>query len=225
MENGQDRTPVVSDYASRLQARIENTPYNGDLVRIPHFGIWNPNIKEAAELVVVVDTWFSGEIEGVNEPEDFDGSACAPWLKAALADAITAFQARLASAIDSGRLKASAIRRDLDDRLIPEKTHVSYDHLVEWMDERGLAPGDHMVDWEETEATISMLICDEVAFLRNACMSGNAELRCKSWDLRFRALSREIVTCHSSLGGEFGERIDLSRMQHRLRRRERSSRP
>lgn len=41
----------------------------------------------------------------------------------------------------------------------------------------GPRPGDHMVDWEDTEATISMLICDEVAFLRNACMSGNAELR------------------------------------------------
>ena len=33
-------------------------------------------------------------------------------------------------------------------------------------------------------------------------------IKCKSWDLRFQALPDEIATCHSSLGGEFGERID-----------------
>jgi hypothetical protein len=209
MENGQDKTPVVSDYVSKLQARIENTPYNRDLADIPHFGISNPNIKEAAELVVV-DMWFSGEIEGVNEPEDFDGSASAPWLKAALADAITAFEARLSSAIDSGRLKASVIRRDLDDRLIPEKTHVFYDQLVEWMDERGLAPGDHMEEWVDTEVTISMLICDEVAFLRNACMSGNAELRLievQRSNAKYGMLdeSQELVEVQASLKAKIAE--------------------
>jgi hypothetical protein len=44
--------------------------------------------------------------------------------------------------------------------------------------------------------------------------------------LSFRALSREIAACHSSHGGEFGERIDsVKDAEHRLRRRERSSRP
>jgi hypothetical protein len=31
---------------------------------------------------------------------------------------------------------------------------------------------------------------------------------CKGSDLRFRALSGDIATCHSSVGGEFGERLD-----------------
>jgi hypothetical protein len=40
---------------------------------------------------------------------------------------------------------------------------------------------------------------------------------CESWDLRFRTLSREIATCHSSLGGKFGERIDsVKDAEHRL---------
>ncbi len=34
-------------------------------------------------------------------------------------------------------------------------------------------------------------------------------LICKILDLRFRALSDEITACHSSLGGEFGEWIDV----------------
>jgi hypothetical protein len=169
--NGQDGAPGANDDTSKLTAAIENAPYNGDLVRIPNFGLWNPNIKEAAELVVI-DMWFSGEIEGVIAPENFDESDYASWLKAALVDTITAFEARLSSAIDSGRLKASAILRDLDDRLIPEETHVSYEDLLEWMAERGLEPGDHMAEWVGTEATIAELICDEVAFLRNACKGG-----------------------------------------------------
>jgi hypothetical protein len=39
--------------------------------------------------------------------------------------------------------------------------------------------------------------------------------------LRFRSLSLEIATRHSSHGGEFGERIDpVKDAEHRLRRRE-----
>jgi hypothetical protein len=49
--------------------------------------------------------------------------------------------------------------------------------------------------------------------------------RCKSLNLSFQSLSREIATRHSSHGGEFGERIDsVKDAEHRLRRRERSSR-
>src|SRR3984893_17657841 len=32
---------------------------------------------------------------------------------------------------------------------------------------------------------------------------------CKILDLRFHALPDEIIACHSSLGGEFGEWIDV----------------
>jgi hypothetical protein len=48
----------------------------------------------------------------------------------------------------------------------------------------------------------------------------------KILDLRFRALPDEIPACPSFLGAKFGERIDVVKdAQHRLRRRERSSRP
>ena len=51
-------------------------------------------------------------------------------------------------------------------------------------------------------------------------------MTCKILDLRFQAVPDEITPCHSSLGGEFGEGIDVVKdAQHRLRRRERSSRP
>jgi hypothetical protein len=46
---------------------------------------------------------------------------------------------------------------------------------------------------------------------------------CKSLNLSFQSLSREIATRHSSHGGEFGERIDsVKDAEHRLRRREHS---
>jgi hypothetical protein len=52
------------------------------------------------------------------------------------------------------------------------------------------------------------------------------DINCKSWNLRFRAPAREITTCHSSLGGEFGERLAPGKdAKHRLRWRERCSRP
>jgi hypothetical protein len=176
VRNSLDETPLEDEDASKkLIAAIKNTPYNGDLALIPHFGIWNPSISEAAELVVV-DMWFSGQLEGVDVPEDFDGDARAPWLKAALADMTREFEALLLSAIDSGRLKASVVRRELDERVIPEETHVEYDRLVEWMEERGLVPGDHMGGWVHDEATIAELICDEVVFLRNASISHYREL-------------------------------------------------
>ena len=51
-------------------------------------------------------------------------------------------------------------------------------------------------------------------------------MTCKILDLRFQAVPDEITPCHSSLGGEFGEGIDVVKdAQHRLRRREQSSRP
>jgi hypothetical protein len=58
-------------------------------------------------------------------------------------------------------------------------------------------------------------------------MNGTSStLRYKILDLRFQALPDEITACHSSLGGEFGEWLDVVKdAQHRLRRRERSSSP
>jgi len=154
------------------KTEIGDLDENACLSLIPNFGIWNPSIREAAE-IVVVDMWFSGAIESVKEPEDFDGNTNAPWLKAALAETITTFEARLSAAIDSGKLKASAKRLSLDDRLIPEETYVNYEELVLWMNERQLESGEHMDDWCDTEMKISELISDEVAFLREVAKTDN----------------------------------------------------
>lgn len=182
MTNGRDRLPIPDDFSDRLLEHLE--PLH--ILSVENFGVWNPNIKQAAELVVV-DMWFSGEIEGVNEPEDFDGNTSDPRLKAALAETITTFEERLSSAIDSGRMNTSAIQRDLDDRLIPEKTHIHYRELLEWMNERNLGPGEHMLEWADDEETLSHLICNEVAFLRDARASGNEEF-VRINQLRYRSV-------------------------------------
>ncbi len=189
MKNDQDGAPAKGDDRSKLITAIEDADDKSNLkmhlYRIPDFGLWNPNIKEAAELVAV-DMWFSGIIEGVIEPEDFDGDGGDPWLIAALADTIAEFEARLSTAVDSGRLKASFVRRSPDEQVIPEKTHINYSDLDEWLQERGHEPGDHMSDWAATESDISDLLCDEVIFLRAARRSSFKEFH-RIKRRRFRA--------------------------------------
>ena len=85
MTNHQDGEPAANYDERKIRTIIEKIETTQNFTNISNFGIWNPNIKEMAELLVI-DMWFSGEIEGVDEPEDFDGDARAPWLKAALAD-------------------------------------------------------------------------------------------------------------------------------------------
>jgi hypothetical protein len=180
MKNDQDEAPENGDHRSKLIKAIEDNAdkraLNSHLQEIPSFGLWNPNIKDAAELVAV-DTWYSGTIEGVNEPEDFDGDGGDSWLIAALADTIASLEAKLSAAVDSGRLKASFVRRSLDEQVIPEETHINYDDLVKWLEERSHEPGDHMSDWVQTECDISDLLCDEVIFLRAARRSGYEDLQ------------------------------------------------
>lgn len=179
MKNDQDGEPVKG----RVRSKVINAPegHRDDinlkfhLRSVPDFGLWNPNIKEAAELVVV-DMWFWGMIEGVNEPENFDGDGRAPWLIEALADSIAEFEGRLSAAIDSGRLKGSFVRRNLDEQVIPEQTHVSFSDLVQWLEERDYELGDHISDWTFIESEIVDLVCDEVIFLQAARRSGEMEL-------------------------------------------------
>ena len=170
-----EHTELTPEETKKLIAAIQSTPYHGYLGDIPDFGIAHLNITEAAELVVI-NMWYSGSINGVSEPKGLEGNDLDRWLKEALADTIAAIAAGLCSAVDSGKLKASPVRRTLDDRLEPERTHVFYDDLLAWMNERGLSPGDHMESWLDTESTISELICKEVAFLRAVSTGGRREL-------------------------------------------------
>ncbi len=213
MKNDQDGGPANGGDQSKLITAIEDAADKISLKihlnRIPDFGLWNPNIKEAAELVAV-DMWFSGMIEGVNEPEDFDGDGGAPWLIVALADTIAEFEARLSTAVDSGRLKASFVRRSPDEQVIPEKTPINYSDLVEWLQERGYEPGDHMGEWVTTECDIVDLLCDEVIFLRAARRSSFKEFH-RIKRRRFRASlgildeGEQLVEVQEALKAKDGE--------------------
>lgn len=180
MKDDQDEAPAKGLDQSKLIAAVndsrDHVSLNLHLHHVPDLGLWNPNIKEAAELVAL-DMWFSGIIEGVNEPEDFDGDHCASWLLDALADTIAEFEAQLLGAVDSGRLKASFVRRSLDKQLIPEQTHIQYSDLVDWLEGRSYELGDHMDGWIYTESELSKLICDELIFLRATDRSGRNELK------------------------------------------------
>src|SRR5271166_2249090 len=50
-------------------------------------------------------------------------------------------------------------------------------------------------------------------------------MKCKCWDLRFLAPSREVATFHSSLGGECGERVDSVKDARSSRRGDCSATP
>jgi hypothetical protein len=52
-------------------------------------------------------------------------------------------------------------------------------------------------------------IANERAMRRRQLKRLWARLKCKILDLRFQALPDELTACHSSLGGEFGEWIDV----------------
>ena len=69
-EMDDDRNTPIDDY----EKVGEWIGLNAHLIRVPNFGLWNPSIKEAAELVVV-DMWFAGFFKEVIEPDDFDGDA------------------------------------------------------------------------------------------------------------------------------------------------------
>src|ERR1700730_12515311 len=55
--------------------------------------------------------------------------------------------------------------------------------------------------------TAAFGLCSKAA--RKACFCISTAIICKILDLRFQALPDEITACYSSLGGEFGEWIDV----------------
>ena len=180
-----DEKPPDSSKSFRPTAADHEVGSAHHLEMVPEFGIWNPNIKDAAEMIAL-DLWFDGQIRGIDEPDDFDGDARAPWLLAALADTIEELEMHLSSDIESGRLKASFTRRNLDGRLVLDLCHVRYGDLTDWMGEMGLHPGDHMAEWEELEMELAANTATEVAFKREVLRSGDEKL--------IRALLRGILS-------------------------------
>jgi hypothetical protein len=162
---------MVKDADGKPLSMAEEFDYTGQLQFIGDFGVWRLTVKDAAELVAL-DMWYSGEIQDIEEPEDWDGSEHDPRLRALLMGHAEAFEARLLAAVDCGRLEAALVRRGFDEQLIPDETHISYSDLDEWLRERGYERGDIMAEWETTEAEIAAQVCDEVAYLRAASKSG-----------------------------------------------------
>ncbi len=144
-----------------------------NLLWLPDFGVGHLTIKEAAELVAL-DMWYSGEITDIEAPENWDGSEHDPKLLALLAQHVATFEARLLNAVDSGKIKATAKRRDFDERLNPEKTYIKNKKLIDWLIERGYEPGDIMNEWIGVEGEIAAHVCDELIYLRTASKRGKS---------------------------------------------------
>lgn len=150
---------------------IDQVQYNGHLLFLSDFGIWSLTIQEAAELISA-DMWFSGKIDGIEEPEDFDGDPCDPRLKNALHEITQAFAARLMAAVDLGKLDVELAARDFDEKLDPSRTFINFGSLDEWLRERGYEYGDMLDEWHEAQTRIAQQICDEVAYLKVAARQG-----------------------------------------------------
>jgi hypothetical protein len=136
-----------------------------NLVSVPDFGVWSLNLRQAAELIVL-DMWFSGEIEDISEPEDWDGTEYDAKLVEALAKYIQTFETRLVNAVTLGRLETIKIQRNLDEQISTEQTYINYSELSEWLFERGYESGDIISEWTYKEAGIGTLISKEVNYLR-----------------------------------------------------------
>lgn len=140
---------------------------------LPEFGLFHLSIPEAAELTVV-DMWFSGEIDDIEEPSDFDGEPTDPRLRELLAGHVELFIRRLLDSVQSGLLKADISGRDYDDQLIAEHTYISYDALVEWLEYRGYNSSDIFSEWLDKQQDIASAVVEEIAFYKAAT---KAEMR------------------------------------------------
>jgi hypothetical protein len=130
----------------------------------PSFGIFHPSIEEAAELIAV-DMFFNG-LYPKKEPKNFDGDPQNPTLIKSLDKEIEEFKSRLISAIEKGQIKANPTNRNLDDKLIPEISHINIGDLRIWLSERGYNFGDIYREYSEAELAVLERVCDEVILMR-----------------------------------------------------------
>jgi hypothetical protein len=153
---------------------VENLSVMGILEHLPDFGIWYLTIKDAAKLVAL-DMWESGDIpeetpENIKVPENYDDDYDPKVLKF-LADMAEYLEARLLADVDCGKLEAM-VKRNFDDQIIPDESHIYCDDLCTWLLRRGYECNDFFNEWLMGEAEIAAHITDEVAYLRSAKKSG-----------------------------------------------------
>lgn len=138
-----------------------------DLMGLPALGIGCLTVPRAAKLITT-DQWFSGEIVGIEEPEDFDGNPNAGWLRDKLASHVAKMELRLVASIDSGRLRTVRLSRDFDDHIIGRNTWIDYDELGRWVSERGYELGDIASEWIDREGELLGMAEDAIRYLRLA---------------------------------------------------------
>lgn len=134
---------------------------------LEEFGFFHLTIPEAARLVAV-DMWFSGEITGVDEPDDFGGDPNDSRLTELLSSHISSLGEKMRRSAQAGLLKADHVARDLDDNVVPDETYISYDQLVRWLDHRNYQVGDAMTEWLDLQLERVSGLAEEAKFYRTA---------------------------------------------------------
>ena len=151
-----------SEEAQRI---VERDQEMGIRLEIGDFGVWQLTVKEAAELIAR-DMWFSGALEGIDVPEDCEDEYD-PRVNAALSGVIAEWEKKLLAAVESGKLKPSAVRRDIkDDGPVAGKTYIDLQVLAGWLRERGYGTGPVVARWWDTQVEIAGIMANEAASLR-----------------------------------------------------------
>ena len=155
---------------------------------VPDFGVWQLTLNEAARLVVL-DLWMTGEQLEFQEVTDCAGMDD-PRLKEALEPEIVKYEEKLINAINEGRLPASFMRRDSEDRLIAAETYIHCHELFKWLSIRQGLPSTIFAEWIDTESVIATEVRNEIKYLRAVESKGKGALR-KLSDRRMLAKYRE----------------------------------
>lgn len=128
----------------------------GDYIRLPDFGVGFYSLEDAA-LLSALDMWSAGRAPGVpadglpmgdedDEAHDYQDD---PLIRAALEPLRGQLLAALVRSAEAGQLEVVVRGRTLaDSRLIPGRTFVQLDDLVEWLDVHGHERGDIIADEE-----------------------------------------------------------------------------
>lgn len=155
---------------------VDLSGYADSKYLLPDLGIFCLSVSDAAELIAI-DMWVSGEVEATPEPEDKDVEPSDPKLKAALSEPIKLFLFRLSNAIESGALKAEVVRRDFEERLLPNYTYITKSELIDWLSERGYTTDVAFEEWDDIQQEIYLAAAEEVAAMQAVGKAGHRAIR------------------------------------------------
>jgi hypothetical protein len=181
------RAKLEPEFLREVQRITERDRQMAIRLDIGDFGVWHLTVKEAADLVAR-DMWFSGDLEGIDVPEDCEDEFDSR-LTAALSGVIADWEQRLLAAVESGTLTPSAVRRDLkDDSLVAGNTYIDSRDLIKWLRERRYLAGQVVGRWMETQDDIAEIMASEAISLREVTKTSRRAIlhiagqRRLSWD-------------------------------------------